>query len=181
MGHWASHRVTFLWHFHRVHHSSKELDIWNANRFHCVEFLWGGYVGYFTMALIGFPAEEVVAVAFLLAVTNVYSHANVNIPLGPLKYIFNNPQLHIWHHAASVDPRRNVNYGSSLAVWDYLLGTAYRPEGRPTPELGYHGDEDFPSGLWAQFLDPFVAIGRDIRGWSPRRKASPPAPPNAIT
>jgi len=174
LGHWASHQVPFLWHFHRVHHSSSELDIWNANRFHFVEFLWGGYVAFFAMALVGFPAEEIVWVAFLLGITNVYSHANINIPLGPLKYIFNNPQLHIWHHAASVDPRRNVNYGASLAVWDYLLGTAYLPKGRSAGKLGYHGDEEFPTGLGGQFLDPFVAIGGDIRNRFRRLRKAPP-------
>ena len=63
--HWLTHRVNFLWEFHKVHHSSQQLDIWNANRFHFGEFLFGSYLAYFAMALIGFPTHEVFAAALL--------------------------------------------------------------------------------------------------------------------
>lgn len=72
--------------------------------------------------------------------------------LGPLmKYIFNSPEMHIWHHAYDLpeDKKFGVNFGLSLAIWDYLFGTDYVPhEGRDI-KLGYPGVEKMPR----RFLD----------------------------
>jgi sterol desaturase/sphingolipid hydroxylase (fatty acid hydroxylase superfamily) len=97
--------------------------------------------------------------ALLLSLLSFYTHSNIRIPLGPLKYVLNNPQLHIWHHAASIDPRRNVNYGDALCVWDYLLGTAYLPDERPNLKLGFEGVAEYPTRFWGQLIEPFRAIG----------------------
>ena len=48
-------------------------------------------------------------------------------PAGPLRFLFNNPQMHIWHYAKHMPHRYGANYGISLSVWDYLFGTAYMP------------------------------------------------------
>ena len=52
------------------------------------------------------------------------------------------PQIHIWHHAAEVHHKRNVNYGEALCLWDYLFGTAYLPDHRSELELGFEGIDD---------------------------------------
>ena len=62
---------------------------------------------------------------FLTAFLCYFTHANVYVPIGKLKYIINSPQMHIWHHSIDIDPNRNVNYGSALSMWDWLYGTAY--------------------------------------------------------
>ena len=163
LGHWLLHRVNFLWQFHKIHHSSKELDVWNAQRFHLGEKIYYQLFAYLPMALIGFPPGEVFIGALLISLFSTFTHANVKIPLGPLKYILNNPQMHIWHHAKSVNPRRNVNYGDALSVWDYLLGTAYLPDERPGLELGFEGVDEFPTTFWGQLVYPYREIFRSIR------------------
>ena len=73
--------------------------------------------------------------------------------LGPfMKYIFNSPEMHIWHHAYELPEERKygVNFGLTLAVWDYLFGTAHVPyEGRDI-RLGFPGVEAFPETFAGQ-------------------------------
>ena len=64
-----------------------------------------------------------------------------------MKFLFNSPEMHIWHHAKEIpsDRSNGVNFGLTLAIWDYLFGTAYIPyDGRDIP-LGFDGVEDFPA------------------------------------
>jgi sterol desaturase/sphingolipid hydroxylase (fatty acid hydroxylase superfamily) len=67
--------------------------------------------------------------------------------LGPyMKLLFNSPEMHIWHHAYDVPEthKYGINFGISLAIWDYLFGTAVIPhEGRDI-RLGFEGIEEFP-------------------------------------
>ncbi len=75
--------------------------------------------------------------------------------LGPwMPKLFNSPEMHIWHHAHDLpeDHRYGINFGITLALWDYIFGTAYVPrEGRDIP-LGFEGIQQFPSTFWGQFL-----------------------------
>ncbi len=162
LGHWLLHNVGFLWEFHKVHHCSAVLDVWNAQRFHVGEQTFWPLASAFPAMLIGFPPGEVVFVAFLTSLFSYYTHSNIRIPLGPLKYVINNPQLHIWHHAATIDPKRNVNYGDATCMFDYLFGTAYLPGDRPGLKLGFAAVEDYPTNFLGQFVTPFRAIGARI-------------------
>ncbi|MDX1685293.1 MAG: sterol desaturase family protein [Saprospiraceae bacterium] len=63
-----------------------------------------------------------------------------------MKYIFNSPEMHIWHHAYEVPDgmRYGVNFGLTLALWDYFFGTARIPYDGRDIELGFPGVESFP-------------------------------------
>ena len=80
------------------------------------------------------------------------------IVLGPvMKIIFNHPEMHIWHHALEIPADRHygVNFGLSLAIWDYLFGTAYIPfEGRDIP-LGFDDLDQFPQTFKGQIVHGF--------------------------
>lgn len=75
--------------------------------------------------------------------------------LGPfMKKIFNSPEMHIWHHAYEIPADRpyGINFGISLALWDYIFGTAVIPhEGRDI-KLGFPGMEEFPHDFARQNL-----------------------------
>ena len=158
LGHWMLHHVDFLWAFHKVHHSARELDVLNAGRIHFVEKLFYPFVFYIPMGMIGFAVEETFAVGLFIAVFSAFTHANVKLPLGPLKYVLNNPQIHLWHHAAAVDYKRNVNYGDALCLWDYLFGTAYLPDDRNELELGFDDIDDYPTSFGRQLVVPFRSL-----------------------
>ncbi|NNE27648.1 MAG: sterol desaturase family protein [Saprospiraceae bacterium] len=73
--------------------------------------------------------------------------------LGPfMKYIFNSPELHIWHHSFELpeDKRYGINFALTLAVWDYLFGTAYLPYEGKDIKLGFPGVEKYPHNFLVQ-------------------------------
>ena len=63
-----------------------------------------------------------------------------------MKILFNSPEMHIWHHAYELPEERRygVNFGLTLAVWDYIFGTAYQPKAGRDIRLGFPGIEKFP-------------------------------------
>ena len=75
------------------------------------------------------------------------------ILLGPfMKYLFNSPEMHIWHHAHDLPKERQtgVNFGLTLAVWDYIFKTAYIPFLGKDIKLGFPGINDFPKTFFKQ-------------------------------
>jgi len=78
--------------------------------------------------------------------------------LGPImRKLFNSPEMHIWHHTEDLPSDRyyGVNFGLTLACWDYLFGTAYVPgEGRNN-KLGFPGVEEFPDTFAGQNMNGF--------------------------
>jgi len=65
-----------------------------------------------------------------------------DIPLGVLKYLFNNPQMHIDGTMLKRSRRHiltGINFGISLSIWDYVFKTAYVPhDGEAIRIPGYH-------------------------------------------
>lgn len=90
--------------------------------------------------------------------TATASAALGSLLLGPvMKKLFNSPEMHIWHHAHDLPEGHpyGINFGLSLAIWDYLFGTAVIPyDGRDVP-LGFPGDESFPKGFLEQSIYGF--------------------------
>jgi sterol desaturase/sphingolipid hydroxylase (fatty acid hydroxylase superfamily) len=81
-----------------------------------------------------------------------------SLALGPvMKWLFNSPEMHIWHHTHDLPAERRygVNYGITLALWDYLFGTAYVPRDGGDNRLGFPGVEQFPKGFVPQVLHGF--------------------------
>ncbi len=73
--------------------------------------------------------------------------------LGPfMKILFNSPEMHIWHHSYKLpkEKRYGVNFGLTLAVWDYIFGTAHIPHDGKDIRLGFPGVESFPASFVEQ-------------------------------
>jgi sterol desaturase/sphingolipid hydroxylase (fatty acid hydroxylase superfamily) len=145
------HRVPWLWEFHKVHHSVRQMGFASHLRFHPMETVVYRTLEYLPLGMIGYGIQEFFLVHLLALSIGHFNHANIYVPLGPLKYILNNPQLHAYHHARNLPGghRFGVNYGISLSLWDYLFGTAYLDSQSREAALGFAGDENFPS----TFLD----------------------------
>lgn len=151
------HRVDWLWNFHKVHHSVKQMGFAAHMRFHFMETIVYKSIQYIPLAMIGFSIEDFFIVHMLTLAIGHINHANVGIDYGPLKYVLNNPKMHIWHHAKALpkDRRYGVNFGISLSIWDYLFGTNYLPHDGKNIELGYPGDDHMPESFQGQVLAPF--------------------------
>lgn len=146
------HRVPFLWEFHKVHHSVEQMGFAAHLRYHWMETVVYRTLEYLPLALIGFGIDDFFVVHIFTLAVGHFNHSNFRLPLGPLKYLFNNPQMHIWHHAKNLPEGRahGMNYGLTLSLWDYLFGTACIPEDGRDISLGFPGDEKFPHGFWGQ-------------------------------
>ena len=151
------HRVDFLWNFHKVHHSVKEMGFAAHLRYHWMEPIVYNSLRYIPLAIIGgFSAQDVAVVHFFTITIGHLNHANINWDYGWLKYIFNNPKMHIWHHAKELpkEHKYGVNFGLTLSIWDYLFKTNYIPFSGRDIELGFENDEYFPNGFIKQELYP---------------------------
>ena len=151
------HRTPWLWEFHKVHHSVKEMGFAAHLRFHWMETVVYKTIQYIPLAMIGFGIDDFFVVYIIAVIIGHLNHANLGWDYGPLKYIFNNPKMHIWHHAKALPDSHpyGVNYGLSLSIWDYLFGTAYIPNNGKDIELGFDKDEQFPEDFPHQAIYPF--------------------------
>lgn len=150
------HRVPFLWRVHQVHHSVAQMGFAAHLRYHFGETIVYRTIEYLPLAMIGFGIQDFILVHLFALTIGHLNHANVYLPLGPLKYIFNNPQMHIWHHSKEL-PKGSygVNYGISLSLWDYLAGTVWMPRDGRDIELGFPEVEKYPHGFLEQVVEPF--------------------------
>ena len=132
--HWCVHnllhRVPFLWRFHQVHHSIEDMDWIGSFRFHWVEGLFYKAMTYPVLAVLGFAPEVLMALAVVGTAVGHFNHSNLAVSLGPLRYVLNSPQMHVWHHATP-DEAPLCNFGITLSLWDWLFGTAWLPETDP--------------------------------------------------
>lgn len=103
--------------------------------------------GYFDVRLLADPS-------LILQLATLLGAAIMGIfVLGPvMKKIFNHPEMHIWHHAHDLPEERRygVNFGLSLALWDFIFGTAYIPNNGRDIDLGFPEVEAFPNTFWGQ-------------------------------
>lgn len=150
------HRVPWLWQFHKVHHSVKEMGFAAHLRFHWMETVVYKTIQYIPLAMIGFGIEQFFIIHAIAVFIGHINHANLNWSYGPLKYLLNNPKMHIWHHAKDLPENRRfgVNFALSISLWDYLFKTAFIPEDGRDVELGFEEDEKFPQDFAHQFLYP---------------------------
>jgi sterol desaturase/sphingolipid hydroxylase (fatty acid hydroxylase superfamily) len=152
--HWGVHnllhRVPWLWKLHQVHHSIEDMDWIGSFRFHWAEGLLYKAVTYPVLATMGFSSEVLMALALLNTAMGHFNHSNLAVSLGPLRYVFNSPAMHVWHHAAPSEAGP-CNFGITLSLWDWLFGTAYLPD-HPPGEIGL--GEPFPKSFVGQALYP---------------------------
>jgi len=166
--HVALHRVHWLWRFHKLHHSIEELD-WIGNfRFHFGEIVVYRTVTFLPLMFLG--AQDTVLLAtgvFTMFISNL-NHANVDISWGPLRYLFNSPRMHVWHHDLVKHGRFGQNYAIVFSLWDWLFGTAYWPDDREHPDsLGFKGMPQYPRSIAGRLLHPFLP-----KKWRPKRSTA---------
>ncbi|MCF8274805.1 MAG: sterol desaturase family protein [Flavobacteriaceae bacterium] len=151
------HTYPFLWNFHKVHHSVKEMGFAAHLRYHWMEnILYKPLKTFGVMILGGFEPNQAYIIHFITIVIGHLNHSNIKITYGPLKYIFNNPVMHLYHHAYTLPKgKHGINYGISLSVWDYIFKTNYIPEDSGTIKLGFEGDDTFPHDFINQNLYGF--------------------------
>lgn len=138
--HVASHRFSFLWRIHRVHHADQAVDVTTGLRFHPLEILLSMLWKAAVVVGLGAPVLSVLVFEVVLNATSMFSHANLRLPArvdGLLRAVFVTPDMHRVHHSA-VPAETDSNYGFNFVFWDRLFGT-YRERpaaGHAAVEMG---------------------------------------------
>jgi len=151
------HKIPLLWQFHKIHHSVKEMGFAAHLRYHWMEnILYKPLKTFGVMLLGGFEPEQAYIVHFIAITIGHLNHANIKLSWGPLKYVLNNPIMHLYHHAYVLPKGKvGVNFGISLSLWDYLFKTHHVPNSDGSIELGFPGDEKLPKTFLKQMIYGF--------------------------
>lgn len=123
--HVTMHKVSYLWHFHLVHHSDKELDVSTTVREHPIETLVRVSMLIVVVYITGVPILVLIIHQFIQSFFNISSHTSISLPSKTeriLSFIFITPGLHKVHHHHQL-PYTDCNYGDILCIWDRLFGT----------------------------------------------------------
>jgi sterol desaturase/sphingolipid hydroxylase (fatty acid hydroxylase superfamily) len=151
------HKIPLLWQFHKIHHSVKEMGFAAHLRYHWMEnILYKPLKTFGVMLLGGFEPEQAYIVHFIAITIGHLNHANIKLSWGPLKYVLNNPIMHLYHHAYVLPKGKvGVNFGISLSLWDYLFKTHHVPNSDGSIALGFPGDEKLPKTFLKQMIYGF--------------------------
>ncbi len=154
--HRAYHNIPWLWRFHAVHHSSREMDWLAGSRIHFVEIVLTRSAVLLPLLVLGFSTPAVNAYVILVGLQAVVAHANIGLRFGWLEYVLVLPRYHHWHHARRQD-YIDVNYAIHLPLVDMLMGTFKLPPDQAEwpGEYGVMKLETVPRGILAQHAMPF--------------------------
>lgn len=177
LNHWLSHRIAWLWEFHKVHHTAESLSLLTNFRVHPVDTIIFynmaaaiiGVTAGLLRHLLGPSAGEISVsgtnlLVFLASIVVSYlQHSHLWLATtGRWSRWLLSPAHHQLHHSA--DPRHhNRNLGSTLALFDRIAGTLLVPTARRQPlRFGVDGLAYDPHGMRGAILQPFADAARTI-------------------
>jgi len=123
--HLVTHKIPFLWRFHRVHHSDRDLDVSSAIRFHPVEIALSMLYKVALVYLLGAPVLAVIIFEVILNGAAMFNHANINLPKSLdriIRTVIVTPDMHRIHHS-DIRTEHDSNYGFSVSIWDHIFRT----------------------------------------------------------
>jgi sterol desaturase/sphingolipid hydroxylase (fatty acid hydroxylase superfamily) len=186
VSHRIRHRVEWLWLFHSIHHSQEVMNPLTNLRSHPVDEIVHRTLHAIPFFMLGGNESFWLWFGALDTGWGYFVHADIQINLGPLKYIIVTPQYHRIHHSLERQ-HWNKNFSNRLVIWDYLFGTRYPGtneypatgiEGYPVQENSYRPWR-IALNLIGHFVYPFEVIARSIRqadaGSALPDETSPPA------
>jgi sterol desaturase/sphingolipid hydroxylase (fatty acid hydroxylase superfamily) len=151
-----SHRLFhggLLWPAHAVHHGPRDVDWTTAYRFHPINFVLGPWLVMTGLLLLGVSPTNIGLLAPVDLAMAFFVHANLDVTLGPLRYLIATPVFHRWHHSVE-RPGHRVNYGANFAIWDVIFRTYHLPPGGTPIVCGLPG-ETIEENYVVQLLYPF--------------------------
>lgn len=186
--HRAAHRIPAFWELHKVHHSAEVLTPLTIFRVHPIEGLLNASAAAVAVGIVGgcsswlFPGKLAAwtisgtyALSYLWNVlgTNL-RHSHVWLSYGRrLEHILISPAQHQIHHSTEV-AHHDRNFGSALAVWDWIFGSLYVTHGRQQLTFGLAATEQNHDGnVISAMLGPVRAGLRRLIAfpWKPSVRA----------
>jgi sterol desaturase/sphingolipid hydroxylase (fatty acid hydroxylase superfamily) len=163
----------FLWRTHAIHHLPQQLYVVMHAVFHPFNaIIVRLVVQLLPVWALGYDPEAAFVIGSIIALQGTISHLNLDMRAGWLNYVFVGPELHRYHHSA--EGQNATNLGSTLSVFDWMLGTfEYRP-GIPPRALGLREEDGYP-GQHAPLRSVLFPLSLRPVGPSPRGEAGVPA------
>ena len=113
-----------FWHIHRLHHSSKHLDVFATSRNSVITSFVFVYLWTQTLALYLLSDSTYFLFGFALTFAlDLWRHSGVSTPRSLKKCLdlfLITPEHHVFHHSKV---GRNKNFGANLNLWDKIHGT----------------------------------------------------------
>lgn len=149
------HAIPFLWEIHKVHHSAEVLTPFTLYRNHPIESMLytargivvvsaitGIFFYFFKSQAIQYEVLSVNVVGFLFNLTGGnLRHSHIWLSYGKkLEHVFISPAQHQVHHSLE-KAHFNTNYGTWLAIWDWLAGSLYITAQKETLRFGLSEEE----------------------------------------
>ena len=168
--HVATHRVSFLWRLHRVHHIDPDMDMTTALRFHAADMVVSLPFRVAQVVLAGADPRILLAHRRFFDASVLFHHSNLRLPGRwdeRLSLVFTTPKMHGVHHS-KVPEEMNSNWSSGLSLWDRWHGTLRR---KPQDEI------DIGVADRASLAD--LSLGNSLT--APFREMPPPLPPGNVS
>lgn len=153
--HYLKHKISFLWEFHKLHHTAEVLTPLTNFRNHPIDNLVFGYtlsvfIGCASGLLswifsrnteiFSIDGKNIIFIFFLWTIGHL-QHSQFWIPFpGSWGRLIMSPAHHQIHHSNDFT-HFNRNMGSVLAVWDWMFGTLEVPS-NDNPRLSYGVKDD---------------------------------------
>ena len=183
--HWLAHKVPLLWEFHKVHHSAEVLTPLTNFRVHPV-YTWvfanilafsaatangiGNYMFGETAYQYALSDTNIILVLFIHVYVHL-QHSHMWIAFrGILGRVFISPAHHQVHHSAN--PKHfNKNFGSCLALWDWMFGTLHVPDSkREALRFGFDDRADAHT-VKGELVNPLINAAKRMKPAWPRQRA----------
>ena len=160
--HLLSHKIPFVWRFHRMHHTDRDLDVTTAVRFHPFEIIFSMFIKITSIYILGASAIAVIIFEIMLNGMAMFNHANLRIPFrieNILRKFIVTPDLHRIHHSIYID-EHNKNFGFTLSIWDKIFKCYLdQPrDGHKDMKLGLKWQNDKPTKLGWSLWIPFKKL-----------------------
>ncbi|MDX2241876.1 MAG: sterol desaturase family protein [Leptolyngbyaceae cyanobacterium bins.302] len=125
--HRAQHQFPWLWRFHQVHHSIRELNCLNSYHHVAEDILRFPMVMLPVAFLMKIDSPQLVLVSAFVGVWGQYIHSDTRINFGRMRLIVADNFYHRIHHSV-FERHFDKNFASYVPLWDILFGTYYKPE-----------------------------------------------------
>ena len=123
--HYLTHKVPFLWRFHKAHHADLDMDASTALRFHAGELLLSVPWRAAQVRLLGISPLGLAIWQTATLMEILFHHSNLRLPFGlerRLCRVIVTPRMHGIHHSV-VKKETDSNWSTIFSWPDYLHGT----------------------------------------------------------
>jgi len=175
LGYWYhrwQHRFGLWWELHAVHHSQRQMSLWNDDRNHFLDDIVQTAFFTFVGLFIGVQPGQFVILVALGNTLQAIQHVNARLSYGRLlERIIVSPSFHRRHHAMEYG-HTGIAYGCNFGVlvpwWDMMFRTAsWENTVEPTGisdqlSSSAHAGREYGRGVWMQEWLALCRIGARI-------------------